>query len=96
MQIYWRESAKEQRINLIDYILENGGSIETAITVDESIENHVDRLEDHPKLGSKGRRRDTYELVNPDYGYVVAYKLETKRIVILSVLRGQQIREPKP
>lgn len=94
MKIYWLDDAKEQRINLIDFILENGGSVETAITVDESIGRHVTRLAYHPKLGKPGRKRGTRELVNPDYGYLVVYKLGAKRVTIVSILRGRQVKEP--
>lgn len=90
MKIYWLDDAKEQRINLIDFILENGGSVETAITVDESIGRHVTRLADHPKLGKRGTR----EQVNPDYGYLVVYKLGAKRVTIVSILRGRQVKAP--
>jgi len=94
MQIYWLSTAKNQRINLIDYILINSGSVEIAVQVNESIDEHVEFLEDNPKLGKPGRRKNTREWVHPQYGYIVVYQIMSKRIEVLNILRGRQVKLP--
>lgn len=94
MEICWLTTAEKEKDNLIDYIYEKSGSIEQAIAVGDSVEEHVDHLADHPKMGNPGRRQGTYELVHPKYGYVVIYQLRNRRVEIINVLRGQQIEEP--
>ncbi len=73
MKVYWLDTAKKQRLNLIDYILEKSDNVEIAVRVNESIDEHTDRLEDHPKLGKPGRRNNTREWVHPKYGYIIVY-----------------------
>lgn len=46
----------------------------------------VDRLSDYPEIGRPGRLKGTRELPMADIPYIVAYKVTSKTIDILTVL----------
>ena len=48
------------------------------------------RIGKHPQMGRTGRVAGTRELVVPGTPFVVAYRVQRRRVTVLRVLRGAQ------
>lgn len=54
------------------------------------IRNSIDQLAQFPDMGREGRVTGTRELAAPRTPFVVVYRTEPERIIILRVLHGRQ------
>lgn len=54
------------------------------------IRNSIDQLAQFPESGREGRVMDTRELAAPRTPFIIVYRTEPARIVILRVLHGRQ------
>ena len=88
MILVWLPSANATRDAQLDYIAQY--SFLAAIDQDEEIEKRVDMLLDHPNMGRPGRLKTIRELVISRTSFIVAYRVNGKRIEILRVLHGSQ------
>jgi len=82
--IEWAEPAIQQLNQSYDYIaLTNSETV--AVRVVEYILASVQRLAVFPQSGRRGRVPQTRELVITDAPFIVAYTIESSRILILAV-----------
>lgn len=90
MKIVWLTRARQDLRRIQDYIAnDNPKAARKVLAV---IRAHVSQLRDNPKQAPAGRKRGTRELVNHRYPhYIVVYKIDNKRILILRVLRDSQL-----
>ena len=89
MQIIWTEPAAKAMEQIQDHIANDNpaAAYEIAVTIRVAVQN----LSLHPKIGRTGRIINTYELVISDTLYIVAYKIKSKEIHILSVFHTARI-----
>ena len=88
MKIEWLPLARQDRDDQLDFVAEQDPW--AAIGLGDAIEESIDNLFSHPKLGRIGRVKGTRELVIPSTPYIVAYAIESDRIIILRLLHGAQ------
>ena len=88
MRLEWSIFAMDDRNAIFDYI--EADSPQTAVTVDDRIEEQVEWLLQFPEMGRTGRIEGTRELVIQHTPYVVAYRVMGKIIRVLRVLHGAQ------
>ncbi|MGO4334794.1 type II toxin-antitoxin system RelE/ParE family toxin [Labrys sp. KB_33_2] len=87
MRIVWRESALADVERAIGYItLESPGNAEQQLS---RIEQRVQVLVDHPRMGRVGRVTGTRELVVPRTHFVIAYSLG-EDVELIRILHGAQ------
>ena len=87
--IDWTEQATRQLDQAHDYItLSSSDEIATRITM--HIATSVQQLATFPMSGRSGRVPGTRELVISNSPFVVAYRIEKERIVILAIYHGAQ------
>ena len=87
--IEWTELATRQLDQAHDYItLSSSDEIAARITM--HIATSVQRLATFPMSGRSGRVPGTRELVISNTPFVVAYRIEKERIVILAIYHGAQ------
>ncbi|MFT5397134.1 MAG: toxin ParE1/3/4 [Gammaproteobacteria bacterium] len=83
MKIIWTEPAANAFEQIQDYIAKDNAA--AAYQVAMTIEATVQNLILHPKMGRIGRVRNTYELVISNTPFIVAYRIKSEEIHILSV-----------
>ncbi len=83
MKIIWTEPAAEALEQIQDYIAKDNtvAAYETAMTIEAAVENLIK----HPKMGRSGRVANTYELVISGIPFIVAYRIKSEKIHVLSV-----------
>jgi toxin ParE1/3/4 len=87
--IEWTEQATQQLDQAHDYItLSNSEEVAAQITM--HIAASVQQLATFPMSGRPGRVPGTRELVISNAPFVVAYRIEKERIVILAIYHGAQ------
>src|SRR5664279_1807381 len=87
--IEWTELATRQLDQAHDYItLSSSDEIAARITM--HIAASVQRLATFPMSGRSGRVPGTRELVISNTPFIVAYRIEKERIVILAIYHGAQ------
>jgi toxin ParE1/3/4 len=87
--IEWTEQATRQLDQAHDYItLSSSDEIAARITM--HIATSVQQLATFPMSGRSGRVPGTRELVISNSPFVVAYRIEKERIVILAIYHGAQ------
>jgi toxin ParE1/3/4 len=91
VRIEWSPLALQDRDKIFDYYEFDQGNPRAAIMVDGRIEEQVNVLLDHPKLGRPGRADDTRELVISKTPYIAAYRIAADAVRILRVLHGRQL-----
>ena len=90
VQVIWSPTALAQLIEIRRYIQRD--KPEAARGVATRIVTSVAGLVGHPRLGHAGRQPTTLELVIPGTPYIIVYRAETERLIILTVLHGAQRR----
>lgn len=65
-------------------------SEQNAALVAKQILRAVDLLAAQPELGRPGRVPGTRELVVPDTGFIVPYRVSSERLELIAVFRGRQ------
>ena len=83
MRIRWTTLAARALLAVQDYIARENPR--AAFDVAQRIRITVDQLQDHPRMGRTGRVRGTYELVIHGIPYIVAYRIKSKEIQVLTV-----------
>jgi toxin ParE1/3/4 len=87
--IVWAEQATQQLDRARDYIaLSNSEDVAVRITM--RIVTSVERLTTFPMSGRPGRVAGTRELVVSNSPFIVAYRVEHERIMILAIYHGAQ------
>jgi toxin ParE1/3/4 len=87
--IAWTEQANRQLDQAHDYIaLSNSERVAAQVTM--RIVTSVQRLTTFPMSGRPGRVHGTRELVISNSPFIVAYRIENERIVILAIYHGAQ------
>jgi toxin ParE1/3/4 len=88
MKLCWTHQAFGDRDAIMDHIAKD--NVPAALAIDERIASAVENLLLFPQMGRTGRVTGTRELVVVKTDYIVAYKLDSKAILILRVLHGAQ------
>ena len=83
MRLRWTEPAARALGRIQDYIAKENPR--AAFEVTQQIRVAVSQLEEHPKIGRRGRVRGTYELVIHGIPYIVPYRIKDNEVQILSV-----------
>jgi addiction module RelE/StbE family toxin len=89
MRLEWSVFAQADREAIFDYI--EADSPQAAVTVDDRIREHVEKLAEFPEMGRPGRVEGTRELVIHRTPYIAAYRIAGNTIRILRVLHGAQM-----
>ncbi len=90
MQIIWSPTAIAQLIEIHRYIQRD--KPEAARRVAVKIAASAAGLARHPRLGHAGRKPGTRELLIPGTPYLISYRAEDERLVILAVFHGARGR----
>ena len=86
MRIVWTQPAARALERTQNYIAKDNHR--AAWEVARRVRQAVNQLEDHPRIGRKGRVRGTFELVIPGLPYIVPYRIKGADIQILSVFHA--------
>lgn len=89
MKLEWSELAISDREAIFEYI--EADSAPAAITIDDRIENAIDRLARFPESGRIGRVDGTRELIIPGTSYLAVYLIRGNTVRVLRVLHGAQL-----
>jgi len=84
----WFKRAINDRDAQIDDIAQDNPL--AAVSQGDRIEEQVDMLIDHPKMGRTGRKKDTRELVISRTPFIMVYRIKNQRIELLRLLHGSQ------
>jgi len=84
----WFKRAINDRDAQIDDIAQDNPL--AAVSQGDRIEEQVDILIDHPKMGRTGRKKDTRELVISRTPFIMVYRIKNQRIELLRLLHGSQ------
>ena len=87
--IEWTQQATRQLDQAHDYITLSGNN-DLAARITMHIASSVQQLATFPMSGRSGRVPGTRELVISNSPFVVAYRIEKERIVILAIYHGAQ------
>ena len=83
MRVKWTKPAAKSLEKIQDYIARD--KPRAAFEVAQKIRHATEQLRDHSKLGREGRVLGTYELVIFGLPYIVAYRVKSKEVHLLSV-----------
>lgn len=83
MKIRWTPEARQDRINIWDYIAQDDPA--AAVRLDELFSASVNRLSAHPNLGYAGIIEGTRELI-PHQSYRIVYEIYQDTVWILTVV----------
>ena len=86
--LVWLKRALNDRDAQLDYIAEDNPL--AAVAQGDRIDEQVDHLLLHPKMGRPGRKQGTRELVISRTPFIVVYRINGKRIELLRLLHGAQ------
>ena len=81
------------RFAQLDYIAADNPA--AAIQLDQRIEQQIDRLANHPRMGRVGRVKGTREMIIARTPFIAIYRIKANRIEILCILHGAQ-QWPQP
>ena len=81
------------RLAQLDYIAADNPT--AAIELDQRIDQQIDRLADHPRMGRAGRVRGTREMIITRTPFIAIYRIKANRIEILRIVHGAQ-QWPQP
>lgn len=88
MRIRWTEQANRHLNQAFSYIVEQDKH--AALKVINKVEAIVTMLSSHPKMGRKGRVKNTRELVIAGTPYIVVYRTDAEHISIIAVIHASQ------
>lgn len=86
MRIVWGRTARRDLKELISYLLEE--NVQAAELVRDRIRSAANRLGKNPGVGRPGRVAGTRELVVQRTSYIIAYRVRSGRVEIVSVIHG--------
>lgn len=84
--LVWLQRAINDRESQLDYIAQDNPI--AAISQGDRIDEQVDMLNRHPRMGRPGRKKGTRELVISRTPFIVVYRVKGKRIELLRLLHG--------
>ena len=85
--VVWREKAREEARNIIDYISDRNPA--AALRLAELFEHFAERLADHPYMHRPGRVFGTREaIISPNY--VLVYRVSADVVEVLNVKHTRQ------
>ena len=88
MNVVWTPGARRDLERIHAYIARD--SLQRAATTVHALVTAVNRLADFPGLGRPGRKEKTRELVVSRLPYIVVYREQANRVVILRILHQAQ------
>lgn len=88
MKIKWLSAAITSRESQLAYIAER--DLQAAMTMGDAIDAAIQDLVDYPQIGRPGRVPGSRELVVRGTPYIIGYRLDPGRVVILRVMHGAQ------
>jgi toxin ParE1/3/4 len=88
VKVEWLPLVRQDRDGQLEFVAEQ--DLWAAIRLGDAIEEAIENLSDHPRMGRIGRVKGTRELVIPGTPYIFAYQVERNNIVILRLLHGAQ------
>lgn len=86
--LVWLQQAINDRDAQLDYIAKDNPL--AAVAQGDRIDDQIDQLLQHPKMGRPGRTQGTRELVISRTPFIVVYRIKGKRIELLRLLHGAQ------
>jgi toxin ParE1/3/4 len=86
LAVEWLPLARADLLTIVDYIAKENPVAAQAVY--DTIQRHVARLGELPRVGRPGRRRGTRELVVPGTPHIVGYRIEGTAVAVLRVLHG--------
>ncbi len=86
--LVWLKRALNDRDAQLDYIAKDNPL--AAVAQGDHIDDQIDQLLQHPKMGRPGRTQGTRELVISRTPFIVVYRIKGKRIELLRLLHGAQ------
>lgn len=91
MNIRWTPEARQDRINIWDYVVQDDPM--AAVRLDELFSESVKRLSSHPNLGQVGIIEGTRELI-PHQSYRVVYEIYQETVWILALVHTPRLWPP--
>ena len=88
MRVAWLARATANLLRHADYIARDNP--QAAEKMMQAVHRSVLRLVDFPHSGRPGRSPGTRELVVPGTPFILPYRVEPDRVVILRVMHGRQ------
>ena len=89
MLVRWTNPAADDLSHICDYTEDRFGSLQ-AHRAAVAIYNAADSLQQMPRRGRVGRKRDTLEIVMPGLPFVVIYRVGKDAIEIVRILHCAQ------
>jgi addiction module RelE/StbE family toxin len=89
MHVEWSGHAVADLKQISEYI-EADRSLEVANRVSRSLYDAIQGLKKMPNRGRSGRVPGTRELSLPPLPYVIVYRVQSERVLILSIVHGAQ------
>ncbi len=83
MKVAWTPEARQDRIDLWDYIVADNPS--AAVRMDELFSDAAASLSKHPRLGKPGKIAGTRELI-PHASYRLVYEIEREVVWVLALV----------
>jgi len=91
MKLIWMKRSRNDLLSIFDYIFENNPEAARQTLV--AIQNSVSALEDFPNMGRETGIGNTRDLVIPHLPYIVVYKANKDRVIILRVFHTSRKRD---
>jgi toxin ParE1/3/4 len=88
MTLTWTRMALQDLKHLYDYIADDNP--DAARKMVSRIREAASRLRRNPRIGRVGRVPETRELVIAGTPYIVAYRIEGRKVQIVAVIHGAQ------
>jgi len=88
VKVVWSPRTIGHLVRLRRYVAKD--SEKNAALVASRIVRTVDLLESHPEIGRPGRIAGTRELLVPDTGYVIPYRVRREHLELIAVFHGRQ------
>ena len=88
MEIIWRQAALNDLEAIREFIAQENP--QAAARVRRAIRAAVERLGAYPNLGRAGRAAGTRELIVPNTPYIVAYRVASSQLRILSIIHASR------
>ncbi|MCR5563258.1 MAG: type II toxin-antitoxin system RelE/ParE family toxin [Desulfovibrio sp.] len=92
MQIHWTHKARQDRLEILQYIAEN--NLDAAERMDQRFKDATDSLLSFPYKGRIGRVNGTFELVIHQ-NYILVYVVNGKEISISALIHTARKYPPK-
>jgi addiction module RelE/StbE family toxin len=89
MRVEWSGHAVSDLKQISEYI-EADRSLEVANRISRSVYDAVQSLKEMPNRGRSGRVTGTRELSLHPLPYVIVYRVQPERVLILSIVHGAQ------